>query len=537
MMKSVISEIIKIELLKDLLAEGRLEDAKSKYPQDTEIVDYFVSQDPSVNNKYLPWEMKVYKQLQTTNQELLTRHKELIANLIKVFHNNTARLQQKDINQYKTLADLHNILNPIIKASEEKIAQKEKEEKGVKKLYEDDDWLLVRPLTHEASCKYGANTQWCTASKNDSEHFKNYTEGGILIYLIHKKSNNKFAFYNDLEDADDDSMLQIYNPIDYDINEEGEFNDIKNFLDGLVSGNMEEYLDYEGEYDDYGDDVYEIYKVKSDGTKTLIDEEYDEDGVIFTLLLHIWEHYMGRGTGRNTVNKIKNFLSMFDIELTLDENKMHWVMSHEETHTRRGNDFKNDFRRNRIRDQFRDILVDVLNESYAPDAIEELIDKHKIPLVIIGDGFSGEKEEEEQKGTDLGNVMTKRQAKAILNSYNGEIENITKEMVSKSEESLKNLVSKISVSKNVLKIIKNCFEVTRKHEHNIPQEFYRCVSRSMPDGSTENIRIDVRNEKTGRYLRRNLRRLKYENSNIVMNWYEFTYELFKLILEKYEKQG
>lgn len=62
-MKSVLSEIIKIELVKSLLSEGRVEDAKAKYPQDTEVVDYFVSQDPAGNNKYLPWMMKTYQQV------------------------------------------------------------------------------------------------------------------------------------------------------------------------------------------------------------------------------------------------------------------------------------------------------------------------------------------------------------------------------------------------------------------------------------------------------------------------------------------
>jgi hypothetical protein len=106
-MKSVLSEVIKIEILKRVLSEGRVEDAKSKYPQDTEVVDYFVSQDPAGNNKYLPWMMKTYKQAPEGARQ---QAKELISQMIKGFHQHSARLEKKDINQYKTLAELLNHL-------------------------------------------------------------------------------------------------------------------------------------------------------------------------------------------------------------------------------------------------------------------------------------------------------------------------------------------------------------------------------------------------------------------------------------------
>ena len=36
----------------------------------------------------------------------------------------------------------------------------------------DYDWLMLIPLTYQASCKYGANTQWCVASRDTDTHFK-----------------------------------------------------------------------------------------------------------------------------------------------------------------------------------------------------------------------------------------------------------------------------------------------------------------------------------------------------------------------------
>lgn len=66
-------------------------------------------------------------------------------------------------------------------------------------IHEDEDWLLLLPLSYEASLKYGASTKWCTASKNDDSHYHSYSKKGILIYCINKKNNVKYGFYKDLE--------------------------------------------------------------------------------------------------------------------------------------------------------------------------------------------------------------------------------------------------------------------------------------------------------------------------------------------------
>ena len=69
------------------------------------------------------------------------------------------------------------------------------------KLYEDDNFLLVVPLTHTASCKYGANTKWCTSSSDDTM-FNKHNKMGSLAYLIikdkeleNKLESSKFGIY------------------------------------------------------------------------------------------------------------------------------------------------------------------------------------------------------------------------------------------------------------------------------------------------------------------------------------------------------
>jgi hypothetical protein len=69
------------------------------------------------------------------------------------------------------------------------------------KLFENDDFLLVVPLTHTASCKYGAKTKWCTSAKDD-DMFQRHDALGALGYLIIKNPDiaeklgyEKFAFF------------------------------------------------------------------------------------------------------------------------------------------------------------------------------------------------------------------------------------------------------------------------------------------------------------------------------------------------------
>ena len=70
------------------------------------------------------------------------------------------------------------------------------------KLYEDDKYLLGAPLTHNASCKYGAGTKWCTTNRDSDEMFDEHIIGGTLVYLIIKDKdlaeqmgNGKFGLY------------------------------------------------------------------------------------------------------------------------------------------------------------------------------------------------------------------------------------------------------------------------------------------------------------------------------------------------------
>lgn len=84
----------------------------------------------------------------------------------------------------KFLSNPENDINNL----EDLVIEKRVERSDREELYRDDDFIVVRPLTHEASRKYGCDTNWCTSVERES-FWEEHTKNGIVIYVInrHKK--------------------------------------------------------------------------------------------------------------------------------------------------------------------------------------------------------------------------------------------------------------------------------------------------------------------------------------------------------------
>jgi len=108
--------------------------------------------------------------------------------------NERCLIADNDLSTYKTFKDIEISVNN----AELKMVEKEMESQIVK-LFENNEWLILKPLTHEASKKYGMGTKWCTTTENDATHFKKYGKG-ILIYTLNKKTNYKIATYKSFTD-------------------------------------------------------------------------------------------------------------------------------------------------------------------------------------------------------------------------------------------------------------------------------------------------------------------------------------------------
>ena len=116
-------------------------------------------------------------------------------------------IDNNDVTSYKSFDEIET----AVSLAEMKLIDKELE-KQIKKVYEDDEWLSIKPLSLEASMKYGASTKWCT-TMDTGKYFAKYSRWGILIYNINKKTGFKFATFKNL-DRDRDQEFSFWSMAD-----------------------------------------------------------------------------------------------------------------------------------------------------------------------------------------------------------------------------------------------------------------------------------------------------------------------------------
>jgi len=109
-------------------------------------------------------------------------------------------IENTDVTSYSSWSEIEQ----AVALAEIKLIDKETA-KQIKKVYEDDTWLSLRPLSLEASMKYGANTKWCTTT-NTGQYYARYSSRGILIYNINKKTGYKVACFKNIDPNHDNEF-------------------------------------------------------------------------------------------------------------------------------------------------------------------------------------------------------------------------------------------------------------------------------------------------------------------------------------------
>ena len=150
--------------------------------------------------------------------------------------NEMGLIKENDLTKYNTFEQI----SQSVSVAELKNLEKELESQ-TKKIYEDDEWLVIRPLTYHSSKKYGSSTKWCTTMEHTPEYFIKYARNGILIYTINKKTglkvgtfksleDNEFSFWNQVDDRIDSMVSELPNFILMVIKKEVDENPVNNFL-------------------------------------------------------------------------------------------------------------------------------------------------------------------------------------------------------------------------------------------------------------------------------------------------------------------
>ena len=224
---------------------ARVNELKEKYPQlNISFFDIMTRLDISKSNKYLPLICKIFSKrfdvghqygvnLEESVKDLNSRLTSLGINLDDLSQNQIyvmthmmdyfqtdslnsinqfmeymerGLIENKDVLKYE---DLESIRGAIALAS---MKEWTKDLEGeVIKEYEDEKWLMVRPLTFASSAKYGATTRWCTTYSKEKQYFEKYWRRGILVYFLNKITGYKFAGYKSL---DGENELSFWNADD-----------------------------------------------------------------------------------------------------------------------------------------------------------------------------------------------------------------------------------------------------------------------------------------------------------------------------------
>jgi hypothetical protein len=137
-----------------------------------------------------------------SNEEILNLHFVLTEyfgynnfRLIRKFEELNERnlIINNDLTRFKTFEELEL----EVSLAELKSLNKDLERQTIK-LYENDEWLVIKPMSFLASKKYGSSTRWCTTMEHNPDYYLKYSRNGILIYCLNKKTGDKVATYKAL---------------------------------------------------------------------------------------------------------------------------------------------------------------------------------------------------------------------------------------------------------------------------------------------------------------------------------------------------
>jgi len=143
---------------------------------------------------YSKWLLNLYK-----NKKLKDEDFYKAKDYLTIFDKRKSKLEVRDINKYKSLQDVYAVLDSNnlfeIKTDREKRRDIHKGKDDIILLYENDKWKFLLPQTKEASCYWGSDTQWCTATRTENNVFDQYNDFGNLYILINKNTKEKYQFH------------------------------------------------------------------------------------------------------------------------------------------------------------------------------------------------------------------------------------------------------------------------------------------------------------------------------------------------------
>ena len=192
---------------------SKVDDLRNKYKAvSNSSFSKFEEADLTPTKKYLDFMLKTWED-RKTGGPYRTVGSIIVA--VNKFHNLIPWVENKDIYSKEYYGNFGKLIDVIEVAEVLREEKNFNKEEHINVLLETDEFLLIQPKTHKGSIKYGANTKWCTTTKNNESIFKNYTRDGFLGYLIDKTDTKigdykKVALYLEYNSGGINESVKIY---------------------------------------------------------------------------------------------------------------------------------------------------------------------------------------------------------------------------------------------------------------------------------------------------------------------------------------
>ena len=181
---------------------SRLDKLKEQHPElNITVIDLIRIIDPTDTYKYCDFLIKRLKLWYSTTDIQYGLGVDLFGeDNVKTLnefekHCNAKRIEKNDISSHEDFKSLE----VEVKKAEEIVRLKELE-KQTKKLFDNNEWLVLIPLSYEAAKLYGANTKWCVTQER---YWNDYIDDYKIIYVINRSTNDKYAISRDKTDDKD----------------------------------------------------------------------------------------------------------------------------------------------------------------------------------------------------------------------------------------------------------------------------------------------------------------------------------------------
>lgn len=229
-MKNMLKSIVENIVNRTLLTEITCKDAYQRFYKDIPLETYenIVVSAQGNNNILLPatkWVLSCFKKNpENTMRDIHTLRSEQGRGALDRFERLVSRQMisgnDADLNRFKSIAELIDFVyeydeNDIFRRTPGEWSKAIKNAKNdIEKFYEDDMWFVVIPLSMDAACYWGSDTEWCTATRNEEDnYFNSYNEQGPLIILINKENGEKYQFHFESDSFMDKKDTKIQTPI------------------------------------------------------------------------------------------------------------------------------------------------------------------------------------------------------------------------------------------------------------------------------------------------------------------------------------